>query len=817
MKLSLEKVFFNHFVIYCLGAYISGIIWAQHNYGLGLISFVFLICSLFFSSLNFLGFFKITGRQKPSGIYGRYLGLVLLFFLAFFYTDTLNKEVPDIQKNLDKTVIWTVKVLEPPLQKNNKIKFLAKVLKNKQKILIYAPSKNNTQIKYGDILEARGRLVKPDSPANPGEFNYQQYLKYKQIAALLIAKDVKFLKKGYINPAKKLAYFLKERILVINNQTLPYPYSDIYTGFVFGEHGTDLPDEISENFQKVGLTHLLVVSGAQVALLSGILLTIFQRLNCNNRLIFILISMANIIFYFLTGGGASIFRAVLMNELVLGLKTLQRKTEFYHVFALTALVMLVINPFNLYDVGAQLSFMATFALIFGVPCIQGVLPAKLPVFFKDSLAVSLAPFILTTPIIWFYFNNISLVSLISNLLVINFAEILVVVGFFSSLIGFVFLPLTQILNNFSYLLLVIINRLVDFLAGLPLAQINLKAPHWSVVLIFYFFIIYLLYEVGKTKEKPENLRKKTPKRRIFYLGIGLSIFLFLIIVPAILPQKYLKVTFLDVGQGDAILIECPNRKTILIDAGMRVIDFRTGKVKRDSGKMILSVLKYKGINKLDMAITTHFHLDHWGGMPYLFNNLLIGLVLDNNHKEVIPTDYLKSVEARNITRFKQFDNQKIKLAKDIELWFIYPFKDYLPEHNENNNSLVVRLSYKDIDFLFTGDLEKEKEILLANIWQEKLDSEVLKLGHHGSNTSSSSEFLNMVKPELAIICVGNKNKFGHPSKKVLQKLRHRNIKFLRTDQSGAIEIITDGKKIFYKSMFNKGLITKKSIFPKKPK
>jgi competence protein ComEC len=777
----LDRIFRENLVLLLLFFYCIGILFGN-SLKVSFIASFFIYVGLFIS--------LIFSKYKKNNL----IILITLFFFLFNFSVgytylKLNKRSSIKQTN--KLITIKAVVLEEPVI-DKKISFKAQTLGGKDKLIVKLSKSNKIMPEYGDILILKGKFRIPDVPTNPGQFNYRRYLVIKGISGIFSSKSASLYKKTFGNPLKRVAFYLKKRILKINRKTLPYPYGDLYTGLVFGDHGTKLPEQMSDNYQKVGLTHLLVVSGAQVALLSGILLTIFRSFNMSSKLTFSMITMCNILFYFITGGGASIFRAILMSEIILGIKFMQRRAGFYHILALTALIMLLINPLSLFDVGAYLSFMATLALVFGATKMESFFPEKLPKLFKVTLSISLAPFLFTAPILWFTFRNISPIALVSNLIVINWIEILVVTGFFSTVIGFVFLPLTQVINNFSYLIMKVLNIIVELLAGVPFSVLNISKPNLIVIVLIYFFMFFVLFSMKK--------RDKKYFGRIIFGGLFLF---FLFLIPSFFPSSYLKVTFLDVGQGDSALIETPSGKTILIDGGDISKNFKSGEILFDTGKSIIyPALKAKGINKLDIVITTHFHKDHIGGVPYLLENIPYGIVMDNGRKNHNYFDYKKQIAKNENLNKTAVSSLNIPLEEGITLNILYPHysvEDMPKGANPNNNSIVCRLSFGEIDFLFMGDLEKEKELELVSMYGKQLESEVLKVGHHGSKTSSSEIFLDSVRPTYAVISCGRKNRFRHPAKSTLWKLKKRKYKSLRTDKQGSIEFITDGKRLLYKT------------------
>ncbi|MSR88992.1 MAG: DNA internalization-related competence protein ComEC/Rec2 [Candidatus Margulisbacteria bacterium] len=713
---------------------------------------------------------------------------ILLLFLAIATLSPLYlilRSPTDLQfDDSPTTKILTLK--EEPVQKNQTYHALATDSQNHDYILY-----TKYPMFYGDTYSIQGKFMEVLPPTNPGEPNYKNYLLQHHISGLIYATAIK--KHGLSTPSwyKKIAFDLRNRIITTSNKTLPKPYDNLYVSLVFGDTGAPLPDDLKEQFQKTGLTHLLVVSGAQVALLSGILESLLLATPLGPLTRFICITFCNLLFLVMTGGEASILRAVIMCELALGLNLLIRTTSIYHILSLTALIMLLLNPHSLWDLGAQLSFVATISLIFGAPKLETILPKKLPESLRKAIALSLAPFIITTPLIWYAFSRMSLISIVSNLLVISWVELIVVIGFFSSIIGFIYLPLAQLLNNASLAFMMLLNCIVSNLQKIPGATINLISPNLLELGLLWTSMILIF----------KSIEKKHKKALTLSLFFCISILVICLIPTFAESSPQLKVTILDVGQGDSILIETPHNKRILIDAGARFYDRKTHELQVDMGKrVVLPALINKGINSLDLLIITHFDSDHVGGAPYLLTHIPIKTIMDNGGYNPAFKDYARYLnEHPKLTHLTGQEGQTITLEDNLILTILHPFPNTRRDPHENNNCIVVKLTYGTIDFLFTGDLEEIGENALIQRHAKDLACEVLKLGHHGSKTSSCEAFLNHVRPRIAIVSAGRHNHYHHPAPSVVSRVNAHNIPILRTDEQGSIEISTDGKTLRYKT------------------
>ena len=549
---------------------------------------------------------------------------------------------------------------------------------------------------------------------------------------------------GFKNPIKQVGYAIKARLKTLHERSLPRPYSDLLIGLVFGQHGTKLPDAWTDNFQKTGLTHLLVVSGSQVALLSGICFNLLFKFPMGIRVL--LIGIINSVFYIMTGGGASIFRAIIMMMLTLCLRWASHRTTPMHIMGVTLGIMGLINPLSWFQTGAQLSFLATMSLVFGVPKVASFFPNTRP-FIAQLIGLTLAPFLFTSALLWYIFGQISVGSLLTNLLVGFWIEWLVVIGFFSTIIGMILPVITDWINYGCLGMMMLLTGLVNTVSQWPGMVISLGKPALLVPIIAYLVMAYGI-------SRPVIWRMTTT--------LALISFCFGLWFPSLWLTHPLRVFFLDVGQGDSILIQTPNNHTILIDTG-----------PPGSGRYVIGPsLRYLGITAIDRVILTHPHADHTGGFKTLARQFSIGTVLHDQNR-----DYY----------------QVYAFNDGVQLRVIYPPRT---DENINNVSVSALLTYGDIRFAFTGDLERAGERKLIERYGDTLQATVLKLGHHGSQTSSIPDFLDTVRPAIAVATVGERNRYRHPSPEPVAACAARGIKLYRTDHHGTVAFRTDGTDLY---------------------
>ena len=617
--------------------------------------------------------------------------------------------------------------------------------------------------KYGDKLELRGRLSRSDSYANP--------LVPERTGALLFsATDCRKVGSGgsWLN---KAAFWFSARFNAVLIQILPRQEASLLGSVLLGSSVSPLDPEVKDEYRKAGLIHLLVVSGTQVSILIGVCLSLAKICRFPLWLSAAVATLFNLLLVVVTGGGASILRAAIMGEVALIGLFFEREKEFYTALALSALILLLFDPHYLFDLGFQLSFLATWSLFYLVPPLTEALPEKLPG--RELVALSVGPLLATTPLIVYNFSQFTLAGIISNFIILPWIETLVIFGFSTTLIGFIFLPLAKVLGGTLWLGLLLLDFIAKAIAALPGGSVYVKQAPF-VWLVAYYLVLFWL------------IKKLAARERLRFV---LVIFIMLFFLPLFLGgEKGLVVTFIDVGQGDSAFIQGPNGRTVLIDGGGEESD--KGRGYDRIGKMVLlPFLRKQGVNEIDLVIATHPHADHIAGLNEVLAGVKVDNLIDNGEIFNSPayTRYRELIAANKIRYSTGRAGMKINLGPELVGRILWPID---LNGSTNGNSIVLRLTYGGTSFLFTGDLDNESEERLLSLG-EPLRSTFLKVGHHGSATSTSDEFLAAVCPRVAVISVGKHNRYGHPSKKAVEKLRPYGL--LMTKDVGGITVRSDGQ------------------------
>ena len=575
------------------------------------------------------------------------------------------------------------------------------LIKSNEMILVYI---DNSKVELNDYIWVKGKLEYPKKNTIFNLFNYKEYLNSKKIYYVMYSKDIKVIRKN-----KNIFYSFKNMLYRKINTYKSKKYIKI---FVLGDK-SDLDKDL---FNNLGIIHIFSLSGLHIS----IIVFLLKKIKCHNILIYLIL----VLFLFLTNFGISTIRASLTfifsninKKYKLDISSLDR-------LIILAYLLLIINPYYLYDTGYIFSFLISYSIVLFKP--------------NNTYKVSFITFLTSLPLLINNNFSINFLSIMFNIVLIPLVSFII----FPLSILTLFLPIDNVLfvttNIFERICLLLnnFNILTFSFSKLPL-----------ILIIIYYVILF-----SKLKYK-------------FFINILMIIVFYLIGIYVIYPRVY----FVDVGQGDSSLIRFKN-KNILIDTGG---SYYNNLISKNN------ILFYKsiGIKKINYLLLTHGDYDHMGEAITLVNNFKVEKVIFNCgpynelEKELIKVLDKKKIKYYSCIKELNIDNNK--------LYFLQT-KEY---DNENDNSNVIYTELNGYKFMFMGDASTTTEKEIMNKYNLR-HIDVLKVGHHGSKTSSSKEFISEINPKYSIISVGKNNRYGHPNKEVLNNLKDS--KIYRTDQDGSI-------------------------------
>ena len=676
-------------------------------------------------------------------------------------------------------------------------------------------------LRYGKHITLTGVLRQPQGKRNPGGFDYSAYLARRNVVGVIDATGI--LQIGAQGGFLPLRWTESVRIRTEGVIDTIYTGADIEThisepslhaqllkGILLGKR-TDVPTETLDIFRNSGTFHVLAVSGLHVGLVAMFCYLGFSIFRFPQKIRYLLTIMAVLIYACLIGFRPSVFRASLMAVLFLVAKLINRDADLFNLLGFAALLLLLLNPLQLWDVGFQLSFVAVTAIVYFVPRMeiplrrlwegssgQSLSAGGTFTKFRNlvvkwlvrSYLVTVAAQIGTTPLIAYYFFRTYPLGIVVGPFAVGLVSLIVAVGMMSVCVGFIWLPLANLLALLNHTIISIF-----------LALIGLFGQTWGVMKLppptFGIFVLYIALCLGVA-----HWRFICSQWRIASL-IGLSVVAIWVWDTAFHERgRLLEVVTLDVGQGDACVIRFPDDRTMLVDGGIQRAYYdekRQKTVDYDVGERIIEpYLDAHGIRKLDMVVLTHPDLDHGGGLGHILQNFEVARMLGISDS---PIDSRTHQRLHAITRVRDVPYTfpyagKIELSPTATLQLLHPIdaaSTNLLDEDKNDDSLVIKLTYGEMDILFTGDIGKKAEARLIASGQD-LRSEVLKVPHHGSQTSSSAPFIDAVQPLCAIFSLGEGNPYQLPHADVVARYRARGCLQWRTDQSAAITLRTDGTR-----------------------
>lgn len=654
-----------------------------------------------------------------------------------------------------KEGVFYAKVISEAEEKNYVYSYQAEI--DNKKFILYIP-KDVEKLEYGSIIKINAQYTEATRDRNYGGFNYKTYLRTKKIYGIFNVEDVEIVKNGSDNIIIKLRKYIKSKL----REKLKKENSELAISLIVGDR-SHISSEVEDNFKKANLMHMLAISGAHFSYVILIATFISNRLQ-HKRLGQLIQIIAIIFFMNLTGNTASVVRAGIMSILLIGSSICKRQNDSLNNIAISAIIQIINNPYIIFDSGFMLSYSGVLGIILFYKRISEHIHFK-------SIALTISANIFIIPIMIYNFHTISGSFIISNICASWLLGIIIILEFISLCI-----PI-KLLYMILDLLIMMLRKIAEICANIPFAQ--MYVPRYA---IFFVIVIYILIFCRKLKCK---------KYVYSFLTIGVSILL--IVNFTDVYQDRMRINFIDVGQGDSCLIRYKGIN-IMIDSGGSLSKNKDGK-SYDIGENVLNnYLLNRGITRLDYIMASHFDEDHSQGFVFLLKNMKVkNVIISEQYKTSSIYEQFKQIcKKQNIQIIYVRSGDEIRI-KDLAFKILHPKskENQISENPLNNNAIVCMVKYKNRRILFTGDIEKVAENEMVKEYTNGLKADILKVGHHGSKTSTTKEFLDLINPSVALIGVGKNNKFGHPNEDVIKRLEEKNIQIYRTDEMGEISVIID--------------------------
>jgi len=628
----------------------------------------------------------------------------------------------------------------------------------------------------GQRIAASLRLHPAVGYRNPGGFDYPAQLRREGIALVGSGRGdrIRPLTADVPPWPARVKRWAVERL----NAELPEASAALLAGLLMGERAA-LPRETDDAFRRAGAYHVLAVSGFNVALLAASVFAVLTFAGVSRTITAAGAAAALIGFALVVGAQSSVIRATVMGLILLAGIMLERESQLPNALALSGLALLAWRPADLWDPGFQLSFAATAGIVYlGTPARTALEWLRWPRALAAAVGVSAAAQGAVLPVMAAHFNQLSLIGPVANLVVVPLAGAATTVGLFA-LAG---AALSDLLGspglNLAWALAVLLRLTVWLAAAVPGALVHIPAPG-PLAIAAWLLGAALAATIAARWGRAVAL---------LLLAAGAGIALWPLVAP---DYGRLRVTFLDVGQGDAILVEVPNGPRLLIDGGPG------GGGRFDVGERVVAPFLWNhGIGHLDVVAATHADADHSGGLAAVLRGLRVGEIWENGRWGGGHEDTVAALGRSGAARRVLAAGQRIRLGEAAVAVLSPPVDDLAaPLTGENDHSLVLRLDWRGIALLLTGDLTTRGEAwLLAG--RSPLAATVLKVGHHGSRGSTAAPFVEASQPRIAVVSVGARNPFRHPAPEVLSRLAIAGARLYRTDRDGAVIVETDGRTLW---------------------
>lgn len=782
-----------------LGFYIIGII-ASKYLSSHLRIILFILFLLFYSIiLNMLS--KVLFKQQSKKVYDP-LFLAMPVFLMLgsilpgYYKE--HNKLPTSMQNQIGQVQGTVSNVIPKSSyqevylEDVQVVFGKKILTMGQ---LLVQDKSDIPFTIGDQLIVEGKLEEFDRATNPGQFDSKLFYEAKGIYYRIWDGDILQRRKS-----KNLYYcmlnYVKSRVSCIYQKTLPKEDSDVLHAMVLGDK-SELSTELKSLYQKGGISHILAISGLHISMIGMFLFKLLKKAGFHHNMASFLCMLLIWFYGRMTGLSVSTNRAVVMMILSLAACFVNRSYDSCSAIACSAILILIQQPYQLFQCGFQMSFLAVVGVVVFYPMCKEYMKWCFPDFqkkmhvkeqseyysfwvllnrvtrtFRSSLLASASIQLFTLPVmLWFYYE-IAPYAPILNLLVIPLASLLLLLAILLAVVGWFSIPLAAFLGGGIHCILWFYQFLCQLFQLFPHSEVVVGKPEPWQVIVSIFAVVLFGYFV---------------KFRI-HKAAGILLIIACMVIMLRMPVRELEITMLDVGQGDCIFMENEEGTTILIDGG-------SSDTKQVGTYRIHPFLKYSGIRVLDYCFLTHLDEDHISGIlelldyarenqDFVLKNLVLTYseVKEEKGQEIIKQARKAGVHILLMGRGDFIGSGKLKLR------CLHPYEKFETE-DRNSASLVLELSYGPFTMVLTGDVDAtgEGEMLSHDCFGYQQYS-LLKIAHHGSKYSTTEAFLRRVNPKRAIISCGIDNRYGHPHRELLDRLENANVRWTITAQTGAIQM-----------------------------
>ncbi|MEC2058592.1 DNA internalization-related competence protein ComEC/Rec2 [Bacillus stercoris] len=696
----------------------------------------------------------------------------ILFFVLYAVTDSQNVSSYRQGTYQLKAVIDTIPkidgdrmsmIVKTPDKEKWAAAYRIQSADEKEKLLYIEP---------GMSCELTGTLEEPNHATVPGVFDYNEYLYRQHIHWNYSVTSIQNC--GEPENFKYKVPSLRKHIISFTNSLLPPDSAGIVQALTVGDRFY-VEDEVLTAYQKLGVVHLLAISGLHVGILTAGLFFTMVRVGITREKASILLLLFLPLYVMLTGAAPSVLRAALMSGVYLAGSLVKWRVRSATAICLSYIALLLFNPYHLFEAGFQLSFAVSFSLILSSSIFQQV---------KTSLGqlaiVSLIAQLGSLPILLYHFHQFSIISIPMNMLLVPFYTFCILPG---AVAGVLLLSLSASFGRlfFSWFDFLIswTNKLITKIADIDVFTLIIARP--APVLLFLFTVTIILLLM--------SIEKRSFSQLMITSGICCSVLFLLFASPRLSPEG--EVDMIDIGQGDSMYVGAPHQRGhVLIDTGGTLSyssePWREKQHPFSLGeKVLIPFLTAKGINQLDALILTHADQDHIGEAETLLKHhkvkrLVIpkGFVSEPKDEKVLQAAKEEGVAIEEVKR------GDVLQIKDLQFHVLSP--EAPDPASKNNSSLVLWMEMGGMSWILTGDLEKEGEQEVMKVFPN-IKADVLKVGHHGSKGSTGEEFIKQLQPKTAIISAGKNNRYHHPHQEVLQILQRHSIRVLRTDQNGTIQ------------------------------